>query len=65
MSDGCYRLIHPYGLHDNQSLCQAICADGLAARITELRDHEARHSRESMARIKRADDACALWLKIT
>ncbi|MCI4643354.1 MAG: protein phosphatase 2C domain-containing protein [Hyphomonadaceae bacterium] len=65
MSDGFYRLIHPYGLHDGPALAEAIRTHGLGALITQLRDHEARHSREDMARIKRADDACALWLAFT
>lgn len=65
MSDGFYRLIHPYDLYTGPALSEAIRTRGLGPMISELRDHEARHSREALARIKRADDACALWLSLS
>ncbi|MEM9740506.1 MAG: protein phosphatase 2C domain-containing protein [Pseudomonadota bacterium] len=64
MSDGFYRLIEPYGLYNGVELARAVQARGLSAMITQLRDHEAASAHHDLARIKRSDDACALWVEI-
>ncbi|MEL6569885.1 MAG: protein phosphatase 2C domain-containing protein [Pseudomonadota bacterium] len=65
MSDGFYRLIEPYGLYSGRELAREIAGRGLAGLITQLRDHEASSEHADLARIKRSDDACALWLEIS
>ncbi len=62
MSDGFYRLIHPYGLYDGPGLASAVRTCGLGDLVTQLRRHESGLSRQAIGRVKRADDACALWL---
>lgn len=62
MSDGFYRLIHPYGLYDGPGLANAVRTRGLGELVSELRQHETGLSRQAIGRVKRADDACALWL---
>lgn len=62
MTDGFYRLIHPYRLYDGPALAKAVRARGLGELITQLRTHEAGLSRQAIGRVKRADDSCALWL---
>ncbi|MEM1151317.1 MAG: protein phosphatase 2C domain-containing protein [Pseudomonadota bacterium] len=64
MSDGFYRLIEPYGLFGGPELAQAISRCGLSGLITRLRDFEASSAHGDLARIKRSDDACALWVEI-
>jgi len=65
MSDGFYRLIEPYGLYTPAGLASAIAERGLSPLITQLRDHEASNGHEALARIKRSDDACALWVEVS
>ncbi|MEO0465250.1 MAG: hypothetical protein AAF216_01805, partial [Pseudomonadota bacterium] len=63
MSDGFYRLIEPYGMYDGPALARAIKDKGLTGLISELRTFEASDAACAMPRVKRADDACALWLE--
>jgi len=64
MSDGFYRLVEPYGLYTPAGLASAVAERGLSPLITQLRDFEASSEHADLARIKRSDDACALWVEI-
>jgi hypothetical protein len=63
MSDGLYRLISPYATHDRESLMADLSEKGLPALIRVLRDFE-NTPHEDIPRIKRRDDASAVYLKI-
>lgn len=65
MSDGFYRLISPYALHDPKNLFALVRDVGLLGAIRALRAHEAPSGGGDVtARIKRSDDACAVWLRV-
>ncbi|UGQ49099.1 protein phosphatase 2C domain-containing protein [Massilia endophytica] len=58
MSDGFYRLVDPYGLHNNATLLAA-CRDlGLPAVLAQLRNHE--NGSGGALAVKNADDASAV-----
>ena len=63
MSDGLYRLISPYATHDLAGLMADLSEKGLPALIRTLRDFEDT-PHEDIPRIKRRDDASAVYLKI-
>jgi hypothetical protein len=63
MSDGLYRLISPYATHTLESLMADLSEKGLPALIRVLRDFEGT-PHEDIPRIKRRDDASAVYLKI-
>jgi hypothetical protein len=63
MSDGLYRLISPYATHTPDSLMADLSEKGLLALIRMLRDFENAPDGD-IPRIKRRDDASAVYLKI-
>ena len=63
MSDGLYRLISPYATHTLESLMADLSDKGLPALIRMLRDFENAPDGD-IPRIKRRDDASAVYLKI-
>jgi hypothetical protein len=63
MSDGLYRLISPYATHTAESLMADLADKGLLALIRALRDFESAPDGD-IPRIKRRDDASAVYLKI-
>jgi len=63
MSDGLYRLISPYATHSAESLMTDLADKGLLALIRALRDFESAPDGD-IPRIKRRDDASAVYLKI-
>jgi hypothetical protein len=63
MSDGLYRLISPYATHTLEKLMANLSAKGLLALIRALRDFETMPDGD-IPRIKRRDDASAVYLKI-
>jgi len=63
VSDGLYRLISPYATHTLESLMADLSERGLPALIRVLRDFEDT-PHEDIPRIKRRDDASAVYLKI-
>ncbi|MDZ4760891.1 MAG: protein phosphatase 2C domain-containing protein [Alphaproteobacteria bacterium] len=64
MSDGFYRLVSPYGRHDDAQLIDLAMAQGLGALMTELRSMEADPAEDvRIGRFKTSDDATALLLE--
>ncbi len=63
MSDGLYRLVSPYATHTPGGLMQALAEDGLLALVRALRRFENAPDGD-IPRIKRRDDASAVYLKI-
>lgn len=63
MSDGFYRLIEPYHIHDARGLATAIRSDGLSGALAQLRSFERSNASGDIARIKPSDDSCALWVR--
>ncbi len=64
MSDGFFRLVSPYGAVTADELVAQVRKDGLLAALRELRSFEGPESDNAkLGRLKRRDDACALWLR--
>ncbi|MFZ6653822.1 hypothetical protein [Undibacterium sp. TJN19] len=62
MTDGFYRLVDHYHLHDDQSLMQTCTMHGLDVLMLQLRTHEAGETSAGMS-VKKADDASVAMLK--
>lgn len=62
-SDGFFRLVEPYGLVDGPGLAELVRREGIGGAISRLRTHEAASDPMTLARIKPADDSCAIWLR--
>ncbi|MGJ7917082.1 protein phosphatase 2C domain-containing protein [Massilia sp. LXY-6] len=60
MTDGFYRLVHPYGLHSDASLARGCARDGLDAMLAGLRAHEHAAGAGTDLAVKQADDASAV-----
>lgn len=63
MSDGLFRLISPYATHTAENFMQALADQGLLALVRALRDFEEAPDGD-ISRIKRRDDASAVYLKV-
>ncbi|MEL6257494.1 MAG: protein phosphatase 2C domain-containing protein [Pseudomonadota bacterium] len=65
MTDGLFRLITPYRTHDADSLMALIEQSGVSGAVAALRAMEGDDGdNAALGRIKRSDDACAVWLKL-